>query len=83
MTCSAPSITALAIANWPTGPGAEDGDRLAALDVAELGAHVARREDVRQEQDLLVGEVVLDLDRADVGERARARTRPARRRSRR
>src|SRR3954451_8139958 len=48
---------------------AEDGDRLAAGDVAELGAHVAGREDVREEQDLLVLDVVLDLDRADVGER--------------
>jgi hypothetical protein len=48
--------------------GAEDGDDLAATDVAELGAHVAGREDVREEQDLLVLEVVLDLQRADVRE---------------
>src|SRR5919199_2391743 len=53
----------------PDRPGAEDGDHLPALDLAELGAHVARREDVREEQHLLVREVVLDLDRADVGER--------------
>jgi hypothetical protein len=50
--------------------GAPDGNHLAALDVAELGAHVARREDVRQEQHLFVAElVVLDLDRPDVRER--------------
>src|SRR4051794_22422792 len=45
-------------------PGAEHRDDLAAGDLAELRAHVARREDVREEQDLLVGQVVLDLDRA-------------------
>jgi hypothetical protein len=49
--------------------GAPDGDRPRRPDVAHLGAHVAGREDVRQEQHLLVGQVVLDLDRADVGER--------------
>ena len=51
------------------GAGAEHGDDLAALDVAEVGAHEAGREDVRQEQDLLVGQVVLDLERADIRER--------------
>ena len=54
------------------GPGAEDGDRFAALDVAELRAHEAGGQDVREEQDLLVGEVVLHLERPDVGVGTRA-----------
>ncbi len=48
---------------------AEDGDRLAAFDVAELGAHVAGREDVGQEQHLFVAQPCRHLDRADIGER--------------
>ena len=35
---------------------APDGDRVAVLDVAELGRHVAGREDVGEEQHLLVGQ---------------------------
>jgi hypothetical protein len=53
----------------PDRPRTEDGDDLAAGDLAEVGAHVPRREDVGEEQDLLVGQIVLDLDRTDVGER--------------
>ena len=45
----------------------EDRDRLAAGDVAEVRAHEARRQDVREEQHLLVGQLVLELERADVG----------------
>ena len=51
----------------PDRAAAPDRDRVARLDVAELGGHVAGRKDVRQEQDLLVGEAVGNLDRADVG----------------
>ena len=39
------------------------------LDVAHLRAHVAGRKDVGQEQHLFVGHAVVDLERADVGER--------------
>jgi hypothetical protein len=46
-----------------------DGDDVAVLDVAHLRAHVAGGQDVREEQHLLVAEVALDTDRADVGER--------------
>ena len=46
---------------------APDGDRVAGLDVAEIRRHVAGREDVRQEQHLLVGQPVRHLDRADIG----------------
>ena len=46
---------------------APDRDRLAAFDVAELGAHVAGREDVGEEQHLLVVEPVRHLDRPDIG----------------
>src|SRR5437660_1751367 len=48
---------------------APDGDDLATADLAELGAHVAGGQDVGEEEDRLVGNAVLDLDRADVGER--------------
>ncbi len=48
---------------------APDRDRVAWLDVAELGAHVAGREDVRQEQNLLVAQMARHLDRADIGKR--------------
>src|SRR5829696_10380733 len=51
----------------PHGPRPEHRDHLAAGDLAKLGSHEARREDVRQEEHLLVGQVVLDLDRPDVG----------------
>ena len=54
----------------PDGARTPDGHDVAGLDVAQLGAHVPRGKDVRQEEDLVVGEVlVLDLDRTDVGER--------------
>ena len=33
-----------------------------------LGRHIARRKDVGQEEDLLVGEPLRDLERPDVGE---------------
>ena len=49
------------------GAAAEDGDRLALLDVAVLRRHVACGKDIRQEEHLLVREAVRDLDRADVG----------------
>ena len=43
-------------------PAAPDRDGLAVPDVAEVRGHVAWRNDVGQEQDLLVREPVLDLD---------------------
>lgn len=55
------------MANWPTGP--QHRDRVVRLDVAEFRGHVARRKDVGQEQDLLVGKSVLDLDRPRIGVR--------------
>jgi hypothetical protein len=51
----------------PHGAGAEHGDRLSARDVTEIGSEPAGGEDVREEEDLLVGEVILDLERTDVG----------------
>ena len=45
---------------------AEYGDGLAAFDVAEFRAHVAGRENVRQEQDLFVTQPCGNLDRADI-----------------
>jgi hypothetical protein len=42
---------------------------VARLDVAHLRAHVAGREDVGEEEHLLVGHAVRDLDGPDVGER--------------
>ena len=53
----------------PTPAGIPDGDDVARLDVAHLRAHVASWEDVRQEEYLLVRQPVLDLKRADIGER--------------
>ena len=46
---------------------APDRDRIARLDLGIFGRHVAGREDVGQEQHLLVGQLVRHLDRADVG----------------
>ena len=57
------------IANRPTGPHPHTAIVSPGCDVAHLGAHVAGREDVGQEQHLLVVEAVLDLERPDVGER--------------
>ena len=51
----------------PDRPAAPDGDGLAALDVAEFRAHVARGKDVREEQDLLVGQPFRHLDGPDIG----------------
>ena len=48
---------------------APDRDGVARLDLRILGRHVAGREDVREEQRLLVGDAVGDLDRADIGHR--------------
>ena len=42
--------------NCPTGPQPNTAIVSPGLDVAELGAHVAGREDVGQEQHLLVGQ---------------------------
>ena len=53
----------------PDRAAAPDRDDVAGLDAAVLGRHVAGREDVGQEQDLLVAQAVRDLDRPDVGER--------------
>ena len=48
---------------------APDGDRVARLDVAVLRAHVSGRENVGQEEHLLVGNPGRDLQRAHVGKR--------------
>jgi hypothetical protein len=53
----------------PDGTAAPDGDRLAALDVAEFGGHVSRWKNVGEEQHLLIRQFVRDLDRTDIGER--------------
>ena len=53
----------------PDRAAAPDRDRVAGLDVAHLRAHVAGRQDVGEEQHLLVGEAVLDLERPDIGKR--------------
>ena len=50
-------------------PAAPDRDRVARLDLAVLRGHVAGREDVGEEQHLLVGQRVGHLERPDVGER--------------
>ena len=67
----------------PDRPAAEHRHRVARPDLAHLRRLVAGRQDVGEEEHVLVVHVVRDLHRPDVGERARARTRPARRRSRR
>ena len=69
ITRSAPSSFALAIANCPTGPAPHTAITSPGCDVAHLGAHVAGREDVREEQHLLVGQRRRHLERPDVGER--------------
>ena len=50
-------------------PAAPDRDGVAVLDLGVLGRHVAGREDVREEQRLLVGDAVGDLDRPDIRHR--------------
>src|SRR3954467_381514 len=69
ITCSAPSMTALAIANWPTGTAPKTAMTSPPLMSHKSAPMKPVGEDVGEEQDLLVLEVVLDLDRADVGER--------------
>ena len=65
-------------------PGAPDRDRVGGLDVALHGRLPAGREDVAEEQHLLVGEAVLrHLDVASCRRTARARIRPGRPGSRR
>ena len=61
-TCLAPSRMALRIAIWPTGPAAPDRDGVGGLDVALDGGLPAGREDVAEEQHLLVREAVRNLD---------------------
>ena len=46
---------------------APDRDGVAALQVAEVGGHVAGRKNVRQKEHLLVAQSLRHLDRADVG----------------
>ena len=53
----------------PDRPTPPHRNGVAGLHVAALDRLIARREDVGQEQDLLVGERVGHLERADVGER--------------
>ena len=50
-------------------PAPPHGDHVARLDVAHLCAHPSRRQDVREEEHLLVGHPVLDFQRSDVRER--------------
>ena len=50
-------------------PAAPDRDGIAVLDLGVLGGHVAGREDVGEEERLLVRDAVRDLDRSDVGHR--------------
>jgi len=53
----------------PDRPAAPDGDGVVLLDVGVLRGHVAGREDVREEEHLLVGEPGVDRDGTDVGVR--------------
>ena len=62
ITCLAPSRTALRIAIWPTGPQPQIADRVGRLDVALHRGLPAGREDVAEEQHLLVGQAVGNLD---------------------
>ncbi len=78
ITVAAPSSRALSIANWPTGPAPHTATTSPAMDVAHLGAHVAGRQDVGQEQHLLVRQVGLDLAAGRRRRTARGRTRPGR-----
>src|SRR5208283_5136536 len=49
------------------GPAAPGGDGIALLNVAEFGGHVAGREDVREEDHLVVGKTLGDLDWTHIG----------------
>ncbi len=51
----------------PDRAAAPDGDRVALLDVAEIRRHVAGRENVGEEQHLLVAQARRHLDRPDIG----------------
>ena len=52
----------------PDRPAAEDRHRVAGMDVGQVRAEVAGREDVRDHQRLLVRDRVRNLDHPDVGE---------------
>ena len=71
ITRPAPSIQRAADGELADRPAAPDRDRVARLDLGLLGGHVAGREDVRQEQHLLVGQAVGHLHGAGVGGRTR------------
>ena len=61
ITRPAPSIQALLMANCADRAAAPDGHRVAGLDLGVLRGHVAGREDVGEEQHLLVGQAVAIL----------------------
>ena len=67
MTRAAPSRNALLIANRPTGPQPQTATVSPGRMLAVLRGLVAGREDVGQEQHLLVAELAAHLDRTDVG----------------
>ena len=54
------------LANWPASPYR---DRVSGLDVAEICRHVAGRENVRQEEHLLIRQVVGNLQGSDISKR--------------
>ena len=68
MTRAAPSMKALAMANWPTGPQPQTATVSPGLDLGILGRHVAGGKDVGEEEDFFVGQIAFDLQRTDVGE---------------
>ena len=67
ITRSAPEQEGALDRELSDGTAAPDRDRLAALQIAEIGGHEARGEDIRQEEDLFVAQALRHLDRADVG----------------
>jgi hypothetical protein len=69
ITRCAPRSQALRIANRPDRTGAPHRHHVARLDVALLGGLIAGREDVGEEEHLLVRNAVRDLQRIHVGER--------------
>ena len=83
MTRSAPSRNALLMANWPTGPQPQTATVSPGLMSQFSAAMYPVGKDVGEEQHLFVRQPVLDLERARRRRTARARIRPARRRSRR
>ena len=67
ITRPAPISFALAIANCPTGPAAENRHDVPGMNVGDVRAEISRRENIGKQDRLFIGHIVRNFDQADVG----------------